>query len=356
MKSQCGSQIAFVGASGSGKTTLIEALIPRLRQLGLAVGVVKYTHHQVEWDSPGKDSFRFQAAGASRVILKTPHLFLSEGPASGGPPLDEFLEGLDLVIHEGDRQSEIDKLIVGESLDDAISRGTRGRIVGLIGGLPAPGLACFDRNDVEAVAAFVLQRVRPPEGSAAAFDIQLERSVAAHGHLCPGQVLGVRMAMRGLQELGLSIPPPRKRVIAIVETDRCAADAVASVSGCSLGKRSLKHFDFGKMAASFLDLETGAAVRVAGRDDSREIAGRYATAGEDAHTAQTRAYRLMSDCELLTVQRISLRLPEADLPGRPRNRVACDRCGEHVSDDREVRRQDSILCRPCAGASYYVPL
>jgi formylmethanofuran dehydrogenase subunit E len=211
----------------------------------------------------------------------------------------------------------------------------------------------FARDDIAGVAQ-LLRDLAVPDGPEAGFEALLERSVEAHGHLCPGQVLGVRMTMRGLRELGLSIPPPPKRLIAVVETDRCAADAVGSVSGCSLGKRTLKHYDFGKMAASFLDLATGEAVRVVAREDSRDRAALYAPDVHDLHEAQTAAYRLMPDEELLTVQRIRMQLSEADMPGRPRGRVPCSRCGEDVSDSREVWSDGEVLCRSCAGGFYYV--
>ena len=280
MKSQCRSQIAFVGASGSGKTTLIEALIPRLRQLGLAVGVVKYTHHHVEWDSPGKDSFRFQAAGASRVILKTPQLFLSEGPASGGPPLDEFLEGLDLVIHEGDRQSEIDKLIVGESLDDAL-QGHAGPDSGPDRRLARAGPGCFDRNDVEAVAAFVLQRVRPPEGSAAAF---------TYSSSAPWRPMAISVRARSLASAW--------RCVAC-RSWACRFRPHASVLSPSWRRTGVprtpwhrKRLLSGQEVAEALRLRQDGGVLprpgdgrgCKGRRPGRftRIAGRYATAGEDA--------------------------------------------------------------------------
>jgi formylmethanofuran dehydrogenase subunit E len=340
--------IAFVGRSGSGKTTLLERVLPRLAAAGLRVGVVKHTHHQVEWDQPGKDSWRFAQAGAAAVVLATPDALLGRALRAGQAAT--LLPEVDLVLHEGDRGSPVDKVLVGESVEEARAKGTLGRVIAVVGGPAAPGLPRFDRDDVEGVAA-LLRGVA--NGGRSSFEALLERSVAAHGHLCPGQVLGVRMTMRGLAELGLPAPPPPKSVIAIIETDRCAADAVASVSGCSLGRRSLKHYDLGKMAASFLDLSTGRAVRVVARDDSRERVARYAPGIEDPHDAQTVAYRLMPDEELLRVQAIELRLDESDLPGRPRQRIPCSLCGEHVSDERHVIVAGRPLCRSCAGEPYY---
>ena len=96
------------------------------------------------------------------------------------------------------------------------------------------------------------------------FEKLLKESIKIHGHLCPGQVLGVRMSMLGLREIGIEDPKgkDKKNIIVFVEIDRCATDAIQSVTGCSLGKRSLKFLDYGKMAATFLNLKTGNAVRI----------------------------------------------------------------------------------------------
>jgi formylmethanofuran dehydrogenase subunit E len=342
-------EVAFVGRSNSGKTTLLEALVRELAGRGTRVTVVKHTHHPIDWDTPGKDSWRFREAGAVAVVLRTPDWNFVESRRSAD--LDRVALAFarpDLIIHEGDRASNVGKVIVGESVDEARVKGTRGPIIAAIGVEPASDIPWFDHEDVRGLAAFLMQ---PDEGPS--FEALLERSVAAHGHLCPGQVLGVRVSMRGLRELGLPVPPPAKRLIAVIETDRCAADAVASVTGCSLGKRSLKFRDFGKMAATFLDLQSGRAVRVAVRDDSRDVAGAYATEGEDSHAAQTRAYCRMPDEALLSVTEVRVSIPESDMPGRPRNRVACSICREHVSDDRHLVVEGSVLCRGCAGEAYY---
>lgn len=339
-------QVAFVGRSGIGKTRLIERLVPVLRARGLKVGVVKHTHHFVEMDREGKDSWRFANAGAERVLLQTPEkafLQLQTGPAETDSSL---FAGLDLVIHEGGSASGHMTVLVG-----AGPRVTYGPVIATVGsGVSAP-LPSFDRDDVASIATFLAALARPK--GECNFESLLERSVAEHGHLCPGQVLGVRMTMAALSELGLEIPPPRKRLLAVVETDRCAVDAIASVSGCSLGKRSLKLIDYGKMAATFIDLLTGEAVRVAVRDDSREGVTDYAPSGPEGHDAQTEAYRVMPSALLLKLARVHYSLGEADLPGVKRDRAACARCEEHVTDGHEVVRDGVRLCRPCAGDSYY---
>lgn len=175
-----------------------------------------------------------------------------------------------------------------------------------------------------------------------------------HGHMCPGQVLGVRMAMLGLSRLGIDDPIKyRKRLLTFVEIDRCATDAVSLVTGCRLGKRSLKYLDYGKVAATFVDLETRQAVRVVARDDARQKAKMMNAGLADPYKQQMEAYRVMDDGELFTVQPVRVKLRPEDLPGRPRSRVACDKCGEGVNDGRESRVNGRVLCRSCAGESYY---
>lgn len=175
-----------------------------------------------------------------------------------------------------------------------------------------------------------------------------------HGHMCPGQVLGVRMAMLGLSKLGIDDPlKHRKRLLTFVEIDRCATDAVSLVTGCRLGKRSLKYLDFGKVAATFVDLQTQEAVRVVARDDSRQKAKAMFGQFADPYKQQLEAYKVMDDAELFTLHRVRVKLRPEDLPGRPRSRVACDECGEGINDGRESYIEGRVLCRNCAGESYY---
>ena len=175
-----------------------------------------------------------------------------------------------------------------------------------------------------------------------------------HGHMCPGQVLGVRMAMLGLSRLGIDDPVKhRKRLLTFVEIDRCATDAVSLVTGCRLGKRSLKYLDYGKVAATFVDLENREAVRVVARDDARQKAKAMYENLTDPYKQQLEAYKVMDDGELFTAHRVQVKIRPEDLPGRPRSRVACDQCGEGVNDGRESSVNGRTLCRNCAGGSYY---
>lgn len=187
------------------------------------------------------------------------------------------------------------------------------------------------------------------------FEALLDESVKGHGHLCPGQVLGVRMSMLGLRETGIHDPKgkDRKNIMVYVEIDRCATDAIQSVTGCSAGKRSLKLLDYGKMAATFVNLNTKKAVRIIAREESKNRAKNYFPGIEDKYQCQTEAYKIMPDEELFECQEVHVEIPPEDMPGRPLKRVQCEQCGEHVQDRREVRAGDRLLCKACAKGAYY---
>jgi len=187
------------------------------------------------------------------------------------------------------------------------------------------------------------------------FESLLDESARVHGHLCPGQVLGVKMSMLGLKKTGIEDPKgrDRKNIIVFVEMDRCAADAVQSVTGCSLGRRTMKFMDYGKMAATFVNLKTGNAVRVIAKEGSRGKAKEYFPDIEDKYRAQLEAYKIMSDEELFDVMDVKVEIKPEDMPGRPLKRVSCEKCGEYVQDMRDVVRGEKVLCRPCANGGYY---
>jgi len=185
-----------------------------------------------------------------------------------------------------------------------------------------------------------------------------ELAARAHGHLCAGQILGLRMALYGIRLLGIRDPAgaDRKRLIAFVEIDRCAADAIPVVTGCRLGKRALKFRDFGKTAATFCDRETGRAVRVAAREDSKQRAQQLFPDAGSANEQQMRAYRVMPEEELFVAQWVRVTLREEELPGYKATRATCAACGEGISFRREVEREGRTLCRACAGERYYETL
>jgi formylmethanofuran dehydrogenase subunit E len=185
------------------------------------------------------------------------------------------------------------------------------------------------------------------------FADMLDETTKIHGHMCPGQVLGVRMAVAGCREVGIDEPQAGKSLIVFVEIDRCAADAIQAVTGCSLGKRSLKYLDYGKMAATFLNTKTGEAVRVVALEESRERAKVYVPEEPDRHRAQTIAYQTMPEEELLRLEVVGVSLAPMDQPGSPLKRVLCELCHEGINDGREVVKDGRVLCRACAEGAYY---
>src|SRR5216683_4437560 len=179
----------------------------------------------------------------------------------------------------------------------------------------------------------------------------------AHGHLCAGQVLGVRLAMLGLQKLGIDDPhgKDRKRLVTFVEIDRCATDAVAVVTGCRLGKRALKFRDWGKVAATFVDLNQGKAVRVAAKESSKQAA-REMFPELEREAGQQKAYAQLSDEILFDKKWVKVEVQPEDLPGFKGPRVVCSECGEGINFKREVQKDGRALCRSCAGERYFEPL
>jgi formylmethanofuran dehydrogenase subunit E len=183
-------------------------------------------------------------------------------------------------------------------------------------------------------------------------------AAAAHGHLCAGQILGLRMALYGMRLLGLEDPEgaDRKRLITYVEIDRCATDAIPIVTGCRLGKRALKFRDFGKMAATFCDLQEGRAVRLVALDSAKQRARELHPEIPGKNQQQMAAYREMPDDELFEAQWVQVAIGLEDLPGYKAPAVACARCGESVNFGREVMVGGAPVCRACAGERYYDPL
>jgi formylmethanofuran dehydrogenase subunit E len=184
----------------------------------------------------------------------------------------------------------------------------------------------------------------------------LENARAFHGELCAGVTLGTRMSILGLKAIGIDDPKgkDRKNIIVFTETDRCVTDAVLATTGCHPGKRTMKIYDYGKMAATFVNLRTGKAVRVAlkNKDGNKET-----TREEIEQNPHTGAYAMMPAEDLFEIMEVSVDLNPEDMPGKPLHIVTCLSCGERIMDVREVYRDGKILCKPCAsGSNYYTPL
>ena len=181
----------------------------------------------------------------------------------------------------------------------------------------------------------------------------LEKSTSDHSHLCPRQILGVRLGMVGLKSLGFAEPPMKKRLLVIVESDGCFADGVTAATDCTVGHRTLRVEDYGKTAATFVDTVSGQAVRVTPTLDIRQRAYAYAPDEARHYFAQMRAYQIMPDEEMFTVQNVILHTSVAEVVSRPGVRVNCSICGEEIINERETRQGNLTLCYTCAKGGYY---
>ena len=319
------------GPSRSGKSTLCQALIGLLRERA-SVAWVKRTHHAL--DLPHKSSGRvWEESPAAMVVYSPDRLQVTVPPVSPEPEalLGALPDSVDLVLLET-HEYEPYPAIVSVALEPADGERLLGRFALETIPQEASRLA-------EAVFALLPR------------DLELARALRlasrAHGgHDCAGIVLGTRLTLLGAAELGLAIPDREKRLIVTVETDRCAVDAVQALTGCTLGRRTLRYLDLGRLAATFFDQQTGRAIRVAARGDARDRV--VEEPGEGHYAAQRRTYLELAAEELFTVREVGFELSPFDQPGRPRCRVVCAGCGEEVSDARHVRVEDRDYCRPCS--------
>lgn len=179
------------------------------------------------------------------------------------------------------------------------------------------------------------------------------QSSSRHSHLCPRQVLGIRIGLAGAATLGLALPVQDKQMVVIIETDGCFADGVEIATGCTLGHRTLRVEDCGKIAATFVDSKTGKTVRIAPGADVRELACDYKPEEKSRYFAMLEAYKVMPETELLRFQQVSLKTPIEKIVSLPGLRVNCTRCGEEIINEREVLRDGYVLCAACAGEGYY---
>ena len=178
------------------------------------------------------------------------------------------------------------------------------------------------------------------------FAEDLEEAVAYHGHLCSGQIIGVRMARMALGLLGIDAPREFHDLVVYVECDRCLTDAIGTVTGCKLGKRNLKWLDYGKSAATFLNIKTGEAVRI-----YRETR-MYPPEGADL----TAFFEAIPDGDMFSAKRVKVHYRPEDLPGKPLDAMTCPRCGEGVIDGRQVVCNGIATCKACAQGTYYTIL
>lgn len=183
----------------------------------------------------------------------------------------------------------------------------------------------------------------------------LKASAALHRHLCPRQVLGVRMGLFAGELLGLEVPqaPSSKRLLAIVETDGCAADGIAVATNCWVGRRTMRLEDYGKVTATFVDTHTEQALRLVPRPEARERAGAWATEANNKWEAQLLGYQRLPASDLFAIQRVQLKTPIEKIVSQAGRKTRCEICGEEVLNEREVVQAGNVLCRACAGHAYY---
>ncbi len=181
----------------------------------------------------------------------------------------------------------------------------------------------------------------------------LAASAALHHHLCPRQVLGVRMGLLAGEILGLELPQADKRLLVIVETDGCSADGIAVACNCWVGRRTLRVEDYGKVAATFVDTHTGQAVRLVPRLEARELARTFAPEACNRWEAQLLGYQRMPALALLAARPVRLRTPIEQIVNRAERKTICAQCGEEILNEREVIASGRVLCRACAGNAYY---
>jgi formylmethanofuran dehydrogenase subunit E len=176
------------------------------------------------------------------------------------------------------------------------------------------------------------------------FELYLKKAGDYHGHICGGIILGTKMTLAAMKALGLDPQVKNKNLIVYAEVDRCMTDAVQVIAGVSLGHRSLKHIDYGKFAATFVNVETRRALRATIKES-------FDSHGPVEEVAKKVAQ--MPDAELVILQEVKIEIPETDLPGSPGKRAYCSVCGERVVDGREILKEGKPFCRACAGQNYY---
>jgi formylmethanofuran dehydrogenase subunit E len=176
------------------------------------------------------------------------------------------------------------------------------------------------------------------------YEFFVNKVTAFHGHVCTGIVLGTRMSLAAMRYLGLDPHQQNRNILAYAEIDRCMTDAVMVITGCSLGRRTLKHIDYGKFAVTLINQDSGIAVRAIVKEDFSR---------KDNMDETIRLIASISDERLITLQTVQVDISEYDLPGFPRRSAVCAVCGEQVMDGRDIIRNGVTLCRGCTGGNYY---
>jgi formylmethanofuran dehydrogenase subunit E len=325
--------IAVRGPSRSGKTALIERLVPKLTDRGLRVAYLKRTHHPL--DLPFKASGRVWEHRPAAMVMYAPdrlQLNLPAGEADARTLLAALPDDIDVALLETHAPEPYPTILSQLYTPEADER--------LIGRWQLDTVDDDATALVPAITGFV-----PHDAD---LDRALRAAMRLHGGRgCAGLLLGTRLALAGAAALGIALPERERRLVVLLETDRCAADAVQAVTGCRPGRQTMKLLDYGKVAATFVDSWSGQAVRVSARGDLRERASAGAPA-DQRQEAQRRAYLAWDVPAMFDVREVEPELTQFDLPGGPRSRAICGGCGEEVSGGRHVTTESGVRCRPCA--------
>ncbi len=182
----------------------------------------------------------------------------------------------------------------------------------------------------------------------------LRRTGERHDHLCPRQVLGVRMGLAGRTAMGWADRLSSAVGVIILETDGCLADGIEVATGATVGHRTLRVNDLGKIAATFADVRTARALRIWPRQQVRDRACEFAPEEKQRYAAQLQGYQRMPACELLHIQSVTLTPHVVEILSHPAVRAVCTRCGEEIFNQRELLLEGKVLCRQCAGSGYEV--
>jgi len=328
------------GPSRSGKTSVCERLIEALAQHNLRCAYIKRTHHSL--DLPEKSSGRIWARQPASMLLVAPDRSQLTQPfetADATALVRSVPDGTDLVLLESHSPEPYPTIL--STLTDPVA------------GEQVIGRWHVETIDRDVAAALPAVQQLLPEDPALTHALRLAAKFHG-GHACAGLVLGTRLALHGAGLLGLEVPDRSKRLLVHVETGRCAADALQAVTGCRVGRRTLRILDYGKLAATFFDTRGGVALRVAVRGDLRRRVDALALQGESRDETQRRMYLTLPPGDIFSTSSVAYHLSPFDEPGRPQRRVECVVCGEEVSDGRDVATDAGPLCRPCFNAANYL--
>ena len=187
-------------------------------------------------------------------------------------------------------------------------------------------------------------------------ETELRETIQFHGHLCAGLALGYRVAKAALRELKADRPRDEE-LVAVVENDSCAVDAVQFITGCTFGKGNLIFRDYGKHVYTFINRRTGQGVRISedyrGFENDQRFPGpkKREAAGEDVSREmqlfkmeKTSAILKADEKELFTITQVSSPPPEE---AKIRSSLRCAMCGEKFMESRSREKNGKVVCIPC---------